>query len=77
MSEVEGFEREFRETATWQMFFKIYRQHIQTHDTYKDAYLTTERQHEQIYGRKKYASYNSFRVSYSRITNSQKTSDQE
>ena len=47
-------------------FNQRYEQNMRVCNTYKNAYLKTEEQYEGVFGQKKYASYDSFRIIRSR-----------
>lgn len=61
MSDGKPFEREYRDRASWDKFFKQFIKNTQIKHTYKEAYKLTEKQHRQTYGQNCYATYNSFR----------------
>lgn len=61
MSNESVFTREYRERASWKQFFGVYIQNTLVCDTYEEAYQKTEEKHRQVYKRRCYSNYNSFR----------------
>lgn len=65
MSNVSAADKEF--IGEIEGFFKRYVRNLAYYDRCEEAYERTEAQYSALMGRRKYASYNSFRAAYSRF----------
>lgn len=65
MSNVSATDKEF--IGETEGFFKRYVRNLAYYDRCEEAYERTEAQYSALMGRRKYASYNSFRAAYSRF----------
>lgn len=65
MSNVSAADKEF--IGETEGFFKRYVRNLAYYDRCEEAYERTEAQYSALMGRRKYASYNSFRAAYSRF----------
>ena len=61
MSSKDVFEKEYRDRASWKVFFSRFIENTSKTETYEEAYELTEKQHRSVYKRNCYSGYNSFR----------------